>query len=152
LKRISIRYWELNQTTTPWTQSESSRATYKKNGNSELSGFYHSIFGFLASYRVSVFTSNCPACLMLFFIGGSATFTLGPWSCVLRRIPDKNEHCVFTRGIRGEVMICPLYRHVWESLIFSLVPSDNHNTRSTCPTSVFTGIEQMLMSRPEAVM
>jgi hypothetical protein len=44
------------------------------------------------------------------------------------------------------------YRHVWESLIFSLVPSDNHNTRSTCPTSVFTGIEQMLMSRPEAVM
>ena len=24
-----------------------------KNGSSELSGFYHSIFGFLASYRVS---------------------------------------------------------------------------------------------------
>ena len=33
--------------------------------------------------------------------------------------------------------------------IFSLVPSDNRNTRSTCPTSVFTGIGQMLMSRPE---
>jgi hypothetical protein len=29
---------------------------------------------------------------------------------------------------------------------FSLVPSDNRNTRSTCPTSVFTGIGQMLMS------
>jgi hypothetical protein len=35
------------------TQSESNSATYKKNGSSELSGFYHSIFGFLASYRVS---------------------------------------------------------------------------------------------------
>ena len=33
------------------------------------------------------------------------TFTLGPWSCVFRRIPDKNDHCVFTRGSRGEVMI-----------------------------------------------
>ena len=30
----------------------------------------------------------------------------------------------------------------------SLVPSDNRNTRSTCPTSVFTGIGQTLMSRP----
>ena len=29
---------------------------------------------------------------------------------------------------------------------FSLVPSDNHDTRSTCPTSVFTGAGQ---SRPE---
>ena len=48
--------------------------------------------------------------------------------------------------------ICPAsYRHVWESLIFSLVPSDNRNTRSTCPTSVFTGIGQTLMSRPELV-
>ena len=26
--------------------------------------------------------------------------------------------------------------------IFSLVPSDNRNTRSTCPTSVFTGTRQ----------
>ena len=34
------------------------------------------------------------------------------------------------------------------SWIFSLVPSDNRNTRSTCPTSVFTGIGQTLMSRP----
>jgi hypothetical protein len=33
--------------------------------------------------------------------------------------------------------------------IFSLVPSDNRNTKSTCPTSVFTGIGQTLMSRPE---
>jgi hypothetical protein len=32
---------------------------------------------------------------------------------------------------------------------FSLVPSDNHNTRSTCLTSVFTGIGQTLMSRPD---
>jgi hypothetical protein len=30
----------------------------------------------------------------------------------------------------------------------ALVPSDNRNTRSTCPTSDFTGIGQMLMSRP----
>ena len=36
--------------------------------------------------------------------------------------------------------------------IFSLVPSDNRNTRSTCPTSVFTGIGQTLMSRPGASM
>jgi hypothetical protein len=28
------------------------------------------------------------------------------------------------------------------NLIFSLVPSDNRNTRSTCPTSVFTGTGQ----------
>ena len=34
------------------------------------------------------------------------------------------------------------------NLIFLLVPSDNRNTRSTCPTSVFTGIGQTLMSRP----
>ena len=32
---------------------------------------------------------------------------------------------------------------------FSLVPSDNRNTGSTCPTSVFTGIGQTLMSRPD---
>jgi hypothetical protein len=31
----------------------------------------------------------------------------------------------------------------------SLVPSYNRNTRSTCPTSVFTGIGQTLMSRPD---
>ena len=37
------------------------------------------------------------------------------------------------------------------NLIFSLVPSDNRNTRSTCPTSVFTGIGQTLMSRPDLV-
>ena len=37
------------------------------------------------------------------------------------------------------------------NLTFSLVPSDNRNTRSTCPTSVFTGIGQTLMSRPEKV-
>jgi hypothetical protein len=34
------------------------------------------------------------------------------------------------------------------NLTFSLVPSDNRNTRSPCPTSVFTGIGQTLMSRP----
>jgi hypothetical protein len=34
------------------------------------------------------------------------------------------------------------------NLIFSLVPSDNRNTRSTCPTSVFTGIGQALKSKP----
>ena len=28
------------------------------------------------------------------------------------------------------------------NLIFSLVPSDNRNTRSICPTSVFTGTGQ----------
>ena len=27
-------------------------------------------------------------------------------------------------------------------VIFSLVPSDNHDTRFTCPTSVFTGTGQ----------
>ena len=29
----------------------------------------------------------------------------------------------------------------FENLTFSLVPSDNRNTRCTCPTSVFTGTE-----------
>jgi len=29
---------------------------------------------------------------------------------------------------------------------------DNHDTRSTCPTSVFTGTGQTLMSRPEQSM
>ena len=33
-------------------------------------------------------------------------------------------------------------------LYCSLVASDNCNTRSTCPTSVYTGIGQTLMSRP----
>jgi hypothetical protein len=37
------------------------------------------------------------------------------------------------------------------NLIFSLVPSDNRNTRSTCPKSVFTGIEQTLMLRPDTI-
>jgi deoxyhypusine synthase len=32
-------------------------------------------------------------------------YTLGPWSFLLRRIPDKNNRCAFTRGSRGEVMI-----------------------------------------------
>jgi hypothetical protein len=41
----------------------------------------------------------------VFFIGGAVTFTLGPWSSLLRRIPDKNDRCAFTRGSRGEVMI-----------------------------------------------
>jgi hypothetical protein len=41
----------------------------------------------------------------VFFIGGAVTFTLGPWSSLLRRIPDKNDRCAFTRGRRGEVMI-----------------------------------------------
>ena len=40
----------------------------------------------------------------------------------------------------------------FENLTFSLVPSDNRNTRSTCPTSVFTGIGQTLMSRPVDVV
>jgi len=44
--------------------------------------------------------------------------------------------------------ICPSYRHVWEYLIFSLVPADNRNT---CPMSVFTGIGQTLMSRPDGM-
>ena len=35
------------------------------------------------------------------------------------------------------------------NLIFSLVPSDNRNTRSTCLKSVFTGIGQTLMLRPD---
>ena len=47
--------------------------------------------------------------------------------------------------------ICPSYQHVWESLIFSLVPSDNRNTRSTCPMSVITGIGQTLMLRPDGM-
>ena len=51
----------------------------------------------------------------------------------------------YTSGNR----LCPLYWNVWNLLIFSLVPSDNRNTRSTCPTSVFTGIGQTLMSRTE---
>ena len=37
---------------TTWTQSESKTAPPMKK-SSELSGFYHSIVGFLASYRVS---------------------------------------------------------------------------------------------------
>jgi hypothetical protein len=49
----------------------------------------------------------------------------------------------YTSGNR----FCLSYRHVWESLIFSLVLSDNRNTRSTCPTQVFTGFGQTLMSR-----
>ena len=39
----------------------------------------------------------------VFFIGGAVTFTLGLWSSLLRRIPDKND--CFTRGRRGGVMI-----------------------------------------------
>jgi hypothetical protein len=40
-----------------------------------------------------------------FFIGGAVTFTLGPCCSLLRRIPDKNDRCAFTRGSRGGVMI-----------------------------------------------
>jgi hypothetical protein len=43
--------------------------------------------------------------LPFFFKGGAVTFILGPWSSLLRRIPDKNDRCAFTRGSRGEVMI-----------------------------------------------
>jgi hypothetical protein len=41
----------------------------------------------------------------VFLIGGVVTFTVGPWSSLLRRIPDKNDRCMFTRGSRGGVMI-----------------------------------------------
>jgi hypothetical protein len=41
-----------------------------------------------------------PVCLKALFIGGAVTFTLGPWSFLLRRIPDKNNRCAFTRGSR----------------------------------------------------
>jgi hypothetical protein len=60
----------------------------------------------------------------------------------LSRLHDHNVHY----GLGQPIHSSPV--HVWESLIVSLVPSDNHNTRSTCPTSVFTGIGQTLMSRP----
>jgi hypothetical protein len=30
---------------------------------------------------------------------------LDPWSSLLRRNPDKNDRCTFTRGSRGEDMI-----------------------------------------------
>ena len=41
----------------------------------------------------------------VFFLGGAVTFTLSPWSSLLRRIPDKNDRCAFTRGSRGEFMV-----------------------------------------------
>jgi hypothetical protein len=46
-------------------------------------------------------------CSIWFFLGGAVTFTLGPCCSLLGRIPDKNDHCAFTRGTcsRGEVMI-----------------------------------------------
>jgi hypothetical protein len=40
-----------------------------------------------------------------YFLGGAVTFTLGVCCSLLRRIPDKNDRCAFTRGSRGEVMI-----------------------------------------------
>jgi hypothetical protein len=40
-----------------------------------------------------------------FFISGVVSFTSSPWSSLLGRIPDKNDHCAFTRDSRGEVMI-----------------------------------------------
>jgi hypothetical protein len=46
----------------------------------------------------------------------------------------------------GNIFVCRT--GTYGNLIFSLVPSDNCNTRSTCPTSVFTGTGQTLMSRP----
>jgi hypothetical protein len=55
---------------------------------------------------------------------------------------DKSEVRFFLNHILISIV------SVSESLIFSLVPSDNRNTRYTCPTSVFTSIGQMLMSRP----
>jgi hypothetical protein len=65
-----------------------------------------------------IIEANCPfrleQCLSsprvpnfhFFFIGGNITFTVGSWSSLLRRIPDKKDHCVFTRGSRGGVMTC----------------------------------------------
>jgi hypothetical protein len=44
-----------------------------------------------------------------------------------------------------DLSVVPARLGIW---FFSLVPSDNRNTRSTCLTSVFTGIGQTLMSRP----
>jgi hypothetical protein len=31
-----------------------------------------------------------------FFIGGTVSFTLGPWSSLLKPIPDKNDHCTLS--------------------------------------------------------
>jgi hypothetical protein len=44
-----------------------------------------------------------------------------------------------------DLSVVPARLGIW----FFTCSSDNRNTRSTCPTSVFTGIGQMLMSRPE---
>ena len=47
-----------------------------------------------------------------------------------------------------DLSVVPARLGIW---FFSLVLSDNRNTRSTCPTSVFTGIGQTLMSMPDIV-
>jgi hypothetical protein len=44
-----------------------------------------------------VFLECCPFSLIYYFVFYFPRF-------LLRRIPDKNDHCAFTRGSRGEVM------------------------------------------------
>jgi hypothetical protein len=56
-------------------------------------------------------------------------------------------------GAKFKLVLCAKYDRgldlgFWE-ILKPLKTSDNRNTRSTCPTSVFTGIGQMLMSRPD---
>jgi hypothetical protein len=62
---------------------------------------------------------------------------LMPISCSNFFLFAKQQNFAHTSGNR---FVC--HTGTFGNLIFSLVPSDNRNTRSTCPTSVFTGTEQ----------
>jgi hypothetical protein len=56
---------------------------------------------------------------------------------------SKLFYCIIYRSsIWSSMSVVPARLGIW---FFSLVPLDNRNTRSTCPTSVFTGIGQTLM-------
>jgi hypothetical protein len=58
---------------------------------------------------------------------------------------DKLKVAISETLMEIDLSVVPARLGIW---FFLLVPSDNRNTRSTCPTSVFTGIGQALMSRP----
>ena len=76
---------------TPCTQSERNSATYEKTEVRNSRGVSFEVRKIPLRFRLP------------FFIGGAVT--LSPWSSILRRISDKNDHCASTRGSRGEVMI-----------------------------------------------
>jgi hypothetical protein len=124
---------------------------YGHNMNPSCTRTLHTCIQYLHGYQNTTYmvTRTRHTWLPVHYIHGyqnttyMVTRTLHTW------LPEHYIHQDSTLTSSGNRFV----RHTgtFGNLIFSLIPSDNRNTRSTCPTSVFTGIGQTLMSRCQEI-